>query len=142
MDEPITNLDAKLREQMLTEIREIQRRSGTTVLYITHDQQSALQLCDRMAIMDVLADGHMGPDGVILEDDADVPALHRHVDAAGGAALQLCDRMAIMEPGGNLCQLGTDEDIILHPANRRRPPGGPSGPWGHGASSGNSPRSR
>ena len=73
MDEPITNLDAKLREQMLEEIREIQRKSGTTVLYITHDQQSALQLCDRMAIM---------------------------------------------EPDGSLCQLGTDEDIILHPANR------------------------
>ncbi len=73
LDEPITNLDAKLREQMLEEIREIQRKSGTTVLYITHDQQSALQLCDRMAIM---------------------------------------------EPDGSLCQLGTDEDIILHPANR------------------------
>ena len=73
MDEPITNLDAKLREQMLDEIREIQRKSGTTVLYITHDQQSALQLCDRMAIM---------------------------------------------EPDGSVCQIGTDEDIILRPANR------------------------
>ncbi|MBP1577898.1 MAG: ABC transporter ATP-binding protein, partial [Oscillospiraceae bacterium] len=51
MDEPITNLDAKLREQMLLEIREIQRNIGTTILYITHDQQSALQLCDKMAIM-------------------------------------------------------------------------------------------
>lgn len=73
MDEPITNLDAKLREQMLGEIREIQRKSGATILYITHDQQSALQLCDTMAVM---------------------------------------------EPDGTLCQLGTDEDIILHPANR------------------------
>ena len=73
MDEPITNLDAKLREQMLLEIREIQRKSGTTVLYITHDQQSALQLCDRMGIM---------------------------------------------EPDGTLCQIGTDEDIILRPSNR------------------------
>ena len=52
MDEPITNLDAKLREQMLEEIRQIQIKSGATVLYITHDQQSALQLCDRMAIME------------------------------------------------------------------------------------------
>ncbi|MDD3428460.1 MAG: ABC transporter ATP-binding protein [Oscillospiraceae bacterium] len=52
MDEPITNLDAKLREQMLLEIREIQRNIGTTILYITHDQQSALQLCDKMAIME------------------------------------------------------------------------------------------
>ena len=52
MDEPITNLDAKLREEMLTEIRMIQHDIGTTILYITHDQEAALQLCDRMAIMD------------------------------------------------------------------------------------------
>lgn len=47
MDEPITNLDAKLREEMLEEIRIIQRDIGTTILYITHDQEAALQLCDK-----------------------------------------------------------------------------------------------
>ena len=73
MDEPITNLDAKLREEMLLEIRMIQKRLNATILYITHDQQSALQLCDKMAIM---------------------------------------------EQDGTLCQYGTDEQIILHPANR------------------------
>ena len=52
MDEPITNLDAKLREEMLLEIKMIQKNLGATILYITHDQQSALQLCDRMAIME------------------------------------------------------------------------------------------
>ena len=49
MDEPITNLDAKLREEMLQEIRVIQHDIGTTILYITHDQEAALQLCDKMA---------------------------------------------------------------------------------------------
>ena len=73
MDEPITNLDAKLREEMLLEIRMIQKRLNATILYITHDQQSALQLCDKMAIM---------------------------------------------EQDGTLCQYGTDEEIILRPANR------------------------
>ena len=73
MDEPITNLDAKLREEMLIEIRQIQKNIGTTILYITHDQEASLQLCDKMAIM-----------------DAD----------------------------GKLSQTGTDEDIILRPANR------------------------
>ena len=73
MDEPITNLDAKLREEMLLEIRMIQKRLNATILYITHDQQSALQLCDKMAIM---------------------------------------------QQDGTLCQYGTDEEIILHPANR------------------------
>ena len=52
LDEPLSNLDAKLREEMLTEIRLIQHDIGTTILYITHDQEAALQLCDRMAIMD------------------------------------------------------------------------------------------
>ena len=52
MDEPITNLDAKLREEMLIEIRQIQKNIGTTIFYITHDQEASLQLCDRMAIMD------------------------------------------------------------------------------------------
>lgn len=51
MDEPITNLDAKLREEMLEEIRQIQKNIGTTIFYITHDQEASLQLCDRMAIM-------------------------------------------------------------------------------------------
>lgn len=73
LDEPITNLDAKLREEMLVEIREIQKTIGTTIIYITHDQE---------------------------------------------AALQLCDKIAVMQPDGKLCQIGTDEDIILTPANR------------------------
>ena len=73
MDEPITNLDAKLREEMLIEIRMLQKRLGATILYITHDQQSALQLCDKLAIM---------------------------------------------EQDGTLSQYGTDEEIIINPANR------------------------
>lgn len=52
LDEPITNLDLKLRETMLKEIRQIQETIGTTIIYITHDQEAALQLCDRLAIMD------------------------------------------------------------------------------------------
>lgn len=51
MDEPITNLDAKLRKEMLIEIRQIQKNIGTTIFYITHDQEASLQLCDKMAIM-------------------------------------------------------------------------------------------
>ena len=73
LDEPITNLDAKLREEMLIEIRMIQQRLGATILYVTHDQHSALQLCDKMAIM---------------------------------------------RQDGSLSQYGTDEDIILRPADR------------------------
>ena len=73
LDEPITNLDAKLREEMILEIQMIQQNIGTTIIYITHDQE---------------------------------------------AALQLCDRIAIMQPDGQICKIGSDEEIIRRPANR------------------------
>lgn len=73
MDEPITNLDLKLREEMLEEIRLIQKNIGTTIIYVTHDQEAALKLCDKIAIMD------------------------QH---------------------GNICQVGTNEEIIYRPANK------------------------
>src|SRR6185437_13270113 len=51
MDEPLGALDRKLREQMQLEIKRIQRSLGHTVVYVTHDQEEALILSDRIAIM-------------------------------------------------------------------------------------------
>ncbi|MEG2074277.1 MAG: ABC transporter ATP-binding protein [Angelakisella sp.] len=71
LDEPITNLDAKLREEMLVEIQLIQKEIGTTIVYITHDQEAALQLCDRIAIMN--QDGtvcQVGTDKEIIKNPA------------------------------------------------------------------------
>ena len=51
MDEPLSNLDAKLRVQMRTEVSRIQRRLGTTMVYVTHDQVEAMTLGDRVAVM-------------------------------------------------------------------------------------------
>ena len=51
MDEPLSNLDAKLREQMRTEIRRIQKRLGITSVYVTHDQVEAMTLSDRIVVM-------------------------------------------------------------------------------------------
>jgi multiple sugar transport system ATP-binding protein len=51
MDEPLSNLDAKLRIQMRAEITRIQRRLGTTTVYVTHDQVEAMTLGDRLAVM-------------------------------------------------------------------------------------------
>src|SRR5215203_2169353 len=51
MDEPLSNLDAKLRVQMRTEVSRIQQRLGTTTIYVTHDQTEALTLGDRVAVM-------------------------------------------------------------------------------------------
>ncbi len=51
LDEPLSNLDAKLREEMQVELRALQRRIGVTTILVTHDQAEAMALCDRVAIM-------------------------------------------------------------------------------------------
>jgi iron(III) transport system ATP-binding protein len=51
-DEPLSNLDLKLRERLRIDIRELQRRLKTTSVYVTHDQAEALVISDRIAIMD------------------------------------------------------------------------------------------
>jgi iron(III) transport system ATP-binding protein len=51
MDEPLSNLDAKLRDQMRTEIRRIQQTLGITTVYVTHDQSEAMTLSDRIVVM-------------------------------------------------------------------------------------------
>ena len=51
MDEPLSNLDAKLRVQMRAEISSLQRQLGTTTIYVTHDQVEAMTIGDRVAVM-------------------------------------------------------------------------------------------
>ena len=68
MDEPLSNLDAKLRAQTRSEIRRLQERVGTTTLYVTHDQVEAMTMGDRVAVM---------RDGVI-EQVADTRTLYEH----------------------------------------------------------------
>jgi iron(III) transport system ATP-binding protein len=52
LDEPLTNLDANLREEMRFEIKDLQRKTGSTILYVTHDHEVALAIADRIAVMD------------------------------------------------------------------------------------------
>jgi multiple sugar transport system ATP-binding protein len=51
LDEPLSNLDAKLRVQVRVEIADLQRRTGTTMIYVTHDQSEAMTLGDRVAVL-------------------------------------------------------------------------------------------
>src|SRR5438132_7123464 len=51
LDEPLSNLDAKLREEMQIELRQIQRNLGTTTILVTHDQNEAMSLSDRIVVM-------------------------------------------------------------------------------------------
>jgi iron(III) transport system ATP-binding protein len=52
LDEPLSNLDAKLRVQMRTELRSLQRKLGITTIFVTHDQEEAMTTADRIAVMD------------------------------------------------------------------------------------------
>lgn len=52
MDEPLSNLDAKMRVEVRSELRELQRRAGITAVFVTHDQEEALSLSDRIAVFD------------------------------------------------------------------------------------------
>src|SRR5439155_23782668 len=51
MDEPLSALDAKLRKAMQAELKTLQQQLGVTVIYVTHDQEEALALSDRVAVM-------------------------------------------------------------------------------------------
>ena len=55
MDEPLSNLDAKLRVQMRAEISRLQRRLGVTTIYVTHDQVEAMTMGDRVAVLQATA---------------------------------------------------------------------------------------
>ncbi len=67
MDEPLGALDKNLRYEMQVEIKEIQQRLGMTVLYVTHDQEEAMSMSDRIAIMNRGRIDQVGPPGVVYE---------------------------------------------------------------------------
>jgi iron(III) transport system ATP-binding protein len=72
LDEPLSNLDANLREQMRFEIKELQQNTNLTILYVTHDQEVALALANRLAVMD--RDGairQVGPPDDVYEKPVD-----------------------------------------------------------------------
>ncbi len=70
LDEPLSNLDAKLREELRAEIRRVQQSVGTTVLFVTHDQDEAMALSDRVAVMHAGVIEQIGAPRVIYEQPA------------------------------------------------------------------------
>jgi len=68
LDEPLSNLDAKVRQRLRVEVRRLQRRIGTTMIYVTHDQEEALAIADRVVLMNagtVVQEG--APEEIYLE---------------------------------------------------------------------------
>ncbi|MGH7083444.1 MAG: ABC transporter ATP-binding protein [Acetobacteraceae bacterium] len=72
LDEPLSNLDAKLRERMRAELKALQRRTGITFVYVTHDQVEAMALSDRIAVFNAGAVQQIGPPREIYEHPANL----------------------------------------------------------------------
>jgi multiple sugar transport system ATP-binding protein len=72
MDEPLSNLDAKLRLHTRAELKRFQRELATTTIYVTHDQAEAMTLADRVAIMDRGVLQQVGPPKVVYAQPANV----------------------------------------------------------------------
>jgi multiple sugar transport system ATP-binding protein len=71
-DEPLSNLDARLREQMRYEIRKLQRELGTTTIYVTHDQIEAMTMADRIVAMNGGVAQQIGTPAQLYEDPANL----------------------------------------------------------------------
>ncbi len=105
-DEPLSNLDAKLRVEMRTEIKKLHKRIGTTMVYVTHDQIEAMTLADRIA---VLKDGELQQIGTPYEIYND-PVSHFVADFMGSPGMNFIecivkDQNLIIESGGQKYEL-------------------------------------
>jgi multiple sugar transport system ATP-binding protein len=118
MDEPLSNLDAKLRVQMRADIARLQRDLGTTTIYVTHDQVEAMTMGDRVAVMSL---GHL--------QQVDTPQrLYDHptnlfvAGFIGTPPMNLLEGTLVRENGGVALQLG-ETTLPLPEATLRRYPG-------------------
>jgi iron(III) transport system ATP-binding protein len=134
LDEPLSNLDAKLRERMRTELKELQRRTGITFVYVTHDQAEALALSDHVAVM---SGGRLQQYGTPFEVYAHpanrmvadfmglvnlVPGKVRAL-ANGGGTVELSPDFTLDVAALDGLKLGESVDIAIRPENIRL--GGP-----------------
>ncbi|WP_342234491.1 ABC transporter ATP-binding protein [Inquilinus sp. OTU3971] len=90
LDEPLSNLDARLRRRVRTEIRELQQRLGFTAVYVTHDQEEALAISDRIVVMN---EGRVAQEGA-PRDLYERPASAFIADFIGEANIVACEILA------------------------------------------------
>jgi iron(III) transport system ATP-binding protein len=135
LDEPLSNLDAKLRERMRVELKQIQRRTGITFVYVTHDQAEALALSDDIAVMHGGALQQFGPPRAVYSKPANrivadfmgqvnfVPArVTQAQDGHGRVSIEGGLDLAIELPSG--IAAGAAVDLAVRPENIRLHPDG------------------
>jgi iron(III) transport system ATP-binding protein len=139
LDEPLSNLDAKLRERMRTELKQLQRRTGITFVYVTHDQAEALALSDQVA---VISGGRLQQYGTPFEVYAHpanrmvadfmglvnlVPGRIRDMKN-GVANVELTPDLTVGIPKVDGLAVGERVDVAIRPENiRLAPPPDPAG---------------
>jgi iron(III) transport system ATP-binding protein len=106
LDEPLSNLDAKLRVYMREEIRRIQQKAGVTAIYVTHDQEEALSISDRVAVMHAGEVSQIGTPDEVFDDPANV----RVADFIGQANFLPC--RVRREPGGVRLAFPSGEELV------------------------------
>jgi iron(III) transport system ATP-binding protein len=112
LDEPLSNLDAKLRAQMRIELRELQQRIGLTSVYVTHDQEEALAISDRIVVMN---SGHIEQVGTPA-DIYDRPRTRFVADFVGAANI-LDGRVEGQGAKGQVVLRTTEGGALVHCAN-------------------------
>jgi len=114
LDEPLSNLDARLRRRVRTEIRELQQRLGFTAVYVTHDQEEALAVSDRIV---VLREGRVAQDGDPREL-YEAPASEFIADFIGEANVVDCEVTGQAEGRAEILLAGLALSV---PARKARP---------------------
>jgi len=103
LDEPLSNLDAHLREEMRFEIKELQKRFGFTIIYVTHDQAEAMALSDRMLVMD---------HGVVQQVAKPLEIYERPINRFVFSFIGLSNFLPVKVRGGRAYAEGSDDDPI------------------------------
>jgi multiple sugar transport system ATP-binding protein len=116
MDEPLSNLDAKLRVQMRAEISRIQRELGATTIYVTHDQVEAMTMGDRVAVM---------RNGLLQQVDDpqrlyDEPLNLFVASFIGSPAMNIVEADLVRANGGLACRVGEEELAVPESVRCRR----------------------
>jgi iron(III) transport system ATP-binding protein len=117
LDEPLSNLDAKLRERMRWELKDLQRRTGITFVYVTHDQAEAMALSDRIAVMHQGEVMQFGPPRAVYTHPANrtVADFMGLINLIPGRVLRAAGENSLITLGGS------------HPIGLALPPGAADG---------------
>ena len=113
MDEPLSNLDAKLREALRLELKRLQRELGATLLYVTHDQVEAMSMADRIGVIRA---------GRLIQSDTPFEVYHhpRNAFVAGFVGTPKINFIGAVLADGALTLQGTGDTFPLQPAVRER----------------------